>query len=221
VSRNKEALDETVSRIRAFGRKALAISTDLASESNVEPCIRQTVERFGRLDALVNAAGIIASGTLESTSLPDWDSMMTINLRSVFHLMKAAVPHLEKTRGSVVNISSITGLRAFPGILAYCVSKAGVDQLTRCAALELASRGIRVNAVNPGVVRTNLHCRGGMDEPAYRAFLEHSKETHPMGRIGEPEEVAELVSFLASPRSGWITGVTVSVDGGRALTCSR
>ncbi len=105
--------------------------------------------------------------------------------------------------------------------MAYCVSKAGVDQLTRCAALELAPKGIRVNAVNPGVVRTEIHRRGGMKEADYAAFLERSKQTHPLGRVGSPWEVAELILFLASDRAGWITGATYSIDGGRAQTCAR
>jgi NAD(P)-dependent dehydrogenase (short-subunit alcohol dehydrogenase family) len=135
--------------------------------------------------------------------------------------MRAAVGHLMVAKGSVVNVSSVTGLRAFPGVLAYCVSKAGVDQLTRCAALELAPHGVRVNAVNPGVVVTNLHRRSGYDEEKYAAFLERSKSTHPLGRAGEPEEIAELICFLASERAGWITGETISIDGGRHLTCAR
>jgi NAD(P)-dependent dehydrogenase (short-subunit alcohol dehydrogenase family) len=112
-------------------------------------------------------------------------------------------------------------LRAFPGVLAYCVSKAGVDQLTRCAALELAPKGVRVNAVNPGVVVTQIHRRGGMAEEKYTDFLEHSKTTHPLGRVGAAEEVAELILFLASDRASWITGATYSIDGGRAQTCAR
>jgi NAD(P)-dependent dehydrogenase (short-subunit alcohol dehydrogenase family) len=135
--------------------------------------------------------------------------------------MRAATPHLVVSRGSVVNVSSVTGLRAFPGVLAYCVSKAGVDQLTRCAALELAAQGVRVNAVNPGVVVTNLHRRSGIDEANYAAFLERSKQTHPLGRAGEPGEIAELIVFLASERAGWMTGETISIDGGRHLTCAR
>ncbi|HEV8483182.1 MAG TPA: SDR family oxidoreductase, partial [Blastocatellia bacterium] len=158
---------------------------------------------------------------IEASSLGLWDEMMNINLRSVFHLMKLAVPHLERSRGNVVNVSSVVGLRSFPGILAYCVSKAGVDQLTRCAALELAGKGIRVNAVNPGVVVSGLHRAGGMKDEAYEAFLEHSKTTHPLGRVGEASEIAELIYFLASDQAGWITGATVSIDGGRALTCAR
>jgi len=147
--------------------------------------------------------------------------MMNINLRSVFRLMQLATPHLIRTEGSIVNISSVTGLRSFPGILAYCVSKAGLDQLTRCAALELAAKGVRVNAVNPGVVITEIHKRGGMSEADYETFLEHSKTTHPLGRVGRAEEIAELVFFLASEKASWITGATYQIDGGRALTCAR
>jgi NAD(P)-dependent dehydrogenase (short-subunit alcohol dehydrogenase family) len=101
------------------------------------------------------------------------------------------------------------------------VSKAGVDQLTRCAALELAPKGVRVNAVNPGVVVTEIHKRGGMGDEKYEGFLEHSKTTHPLGRVGSADEVAELILFLASDRAAWITGATYSIDGGRAQTCAR
>jgi NAD(P)-dependent dehydrogenase (short-subunit alcohol dehydrogenase family) len=135
--------------------------------------------------------------------------------------MQCALPYLIERKGNVVNVSSVTGIRAFPGILAYCVSKAAVDQLTHCAALELASKGVRVNAVNPGVVVTSLHRRGGMSEEEYAAFLKHSKTTHPLGRVGQPEEVAELIYFLASPRAGWITGISCPIDGGRSQTCAR
>ena len=135
--------------------------------------------------------------------------------------MNLAVPFLAKSRGNIINLSSVAGLRSFPGVLAYCVSKAAVDQLTRCAALELAPKGIRVNAVNPGVVVTQIHRRGGMSEDDYAAFLEHSKTTHPLGRVGDADEVADLILFLASDRAGWITGATYSIDGGRALTCAR
>ena len=120
-----------------------------------------------------------------------------------------------------MNVSSVAGLRAFPGLVSYCVSKAAVDQLTRCAALDLAPRGVRVNAVNPGVVVTNLHRRGGMDESRYADFLERSKTTHPLGRPGTADEIADLIAFLVSPASGWITGETIAIDGGRHLTCLR
>jgi NAD(P)-dependent dehydrogenase (short-subunit alcohol dehydrogenase family) len=128
---------------------------------------------------------------------------------------------LKAARGSIVNVSSVTGTRAFPGVLSYCVSKAAIDQMTRCIALELAGYGVRCNAVNPGVVRTNLHRNGGMSEEDYAAFVERSASTHPLGRIGEAEEVAELIAFLAGDRAQWITGECIAVDGGRAQTCAR
>jgi NAD(P)-dependent dehydrogenase (short-subunit alcohol dehydrogenase family) len=221
VGRSREALAEVASELEARGAAVLALSADVTDESEAERVVSESVARFGGLDVLVNAAGIISNGTVEDTTLAAWDEMLDVNLRAVFNLMRLCVPHLVERRGSVVNVSSVTGLRAFPGVLAYCVSKAGVDQLTRCAALELAARGVRVNAVNPGVVVTEVHKRGGMTDERYASFLEHSRTTHPLGRVGDAREVAELILFLASPRAGWITGVTYSIDGGRAQTCAR
>jgi NAD(P)-dependent dehydrogenase (short-subunit alcohol dehydrogenase family) len=221
VGRNAKELSEVAAQVRGRGGEAAEVRADVTVEEDAARAVSETVERFGGLDLLVNAAGIIGNGTVENTALADWDAMMNVNLRSVFHLMQLCAPHLERRPGNVVNVSSVTGLRAFPGVLAYCVSKAGVDQLTRCAALELAPKGVRVNAVNPGVVVTNIHRRGGMAEENYAAFLERSKQTHPIGRVGTPEEVAELILFLASERAAWITGATYSIDGGRAQTCAR
>jgi NAD(P)-dependent dehydrogenase (short-subunit alcohol dehydrogenase family) len=194
---------------------------DLREQTQVERLVSGTVEQFGRLDVLVNSAGIIANGTVENTTLENFDKMMDINVRTIFYLMQLCVPQLEKTCGNIVNVSSVAGTRAFPGVFAYCVSKAAVDQLTRCAALELAEKKIRVNAVNPGVVVTELHKRSGMDEEQYETFLEHSRTTHPLGRVGEASEVADLIYFLASEKAGWITGGTYAIDGGRAQTCAR
>lgn len=194
---------------------------DITETSEVDRLISETADHFGRIDVLVNAAGIIKSGNIENTTLDDWDKMMNINLRSVFYVTQMCVPHLEATKGNIVNVSSVTGTRAFPNVLAYCVSKAAIDQLTRCTALELAPKGIRVNAVNPGVVITNLHKRGGMNDEDYEKFLENARNTHPIGRPGKPEEVAELINFLVSDRASWITGVTYAIDGGRAETCAR
>lgn len=220
VGRREAALRE-IAADQNGAERSLAVAADLADQSQTERCIADAVEWLGGLDVLVNAAGILKGGRIEDTSLDLWDETMNINLRSVFHLMKLAVPHLEKSKGNIVNVSSVTGPRSFPGVLAYCVSKAAVDQLTHCAALELAAKGIRVNEVAPGVVVTELHRAGGMKDDAYATFLEHSKTTHPLGRVGRPEEVADLIYFLASDQAGWITGATVSIDGGRALTCAR
>jgi len=221
VGRNHEVLGAVGNEIKAQGAEAFVVAVDLYEESAAEKIITATIEKFSRLDVLVNAAGIIANGTIENTALADWDQMMNINVRVIFQLMQAATPFLIQTKGNVVNVSSVTGTRSFPNVLAYCVSKAALDQLTRCAALDLAAKGVRVNAVNPGVVVTNLHRRSGFDEQKYAAFLEHSKTTHPLGRVGTAEEIAELIYFLASEKAGWITGETISIDGGRQLTCAR
>jgi NAD(P)-dependent dehydrogenase (short-subunit alcohol dehydrogenase family) len=221
VGRNETTLLELQKELEVQSVPFLPIRADLSLEEESATAVSKTVEHFGGIDVLVNAAGHISSGTIENTSLDAWDAMLDINLRAPFILMQKALPSIIERRGNIVNVSSVTGVRAFPGVLAYCVSKAGLDQLTRCASLELAAKGVRVNAVNPGVVVTEIHKRGGMAEEQYAAFLEHSKTTHPLGRVGEAREVAELIFFLASDRASWITGATYSIDGGRAQTCAR
>jgi NAD(P)-dependent dehydrogenase (short-subunit alcohol dehydrogenase family) len=222
VGRNTEALAELEREITAAGGEVKTFAADLSlGEETVEMVVNAALDEFRGIDVLVNAAGIISNGTIETTQLEDFDAMMNINVRSVFLMMQKCAPYLEKGRGNIVNLSSVAGTRSFPGVLAYCVSKSAVDQLTRCAALELAPKGVRVNAVNPGVVVTNIHKRGGMDEEKYAGFLEHSKTTHPIGRTGTPEEVAELIAYLASDSASWITGATYEIDGGRQLTCAR
>ncbi|KAA0231409.1 SDR family oxidoreductase [candidate division KSB1 bacterium] len=221
VSRSRESLQKVVDEIEKSDGQHIILPFDVTQVEQCKHAVEQTVERFGKLDILVNAAGIIANGSITTTTTEAWEIMLRLNLTAVFHLMQEATPFLQQTRGNIVNVSSVTGTRAFPNVLAYCVSKAGVDQLTRCAALDLAPSGVRVNAVNPGVVRTNLHRASGMDEEKYQTFLAHSQTTHPIGRVGTPEEIAEAILFLASERAGWITGVTFNIDGGRQLTCAR
>jgi NAD(P)-dependent dehydrogenase (short-subunit alcohol dehydrogenase family) len=221
VGRNESALQDVHAGIKKSGGRSVPCAADVTAADAPDRIVRAALDLDGGLDVLVNAAGIIASGTLEATTDAVWDSMMAVNLTAPFRLMRAAAPHLAARKGTVVNVSSVNGLRSFPGVLAYCVSKAGVDHLTRCAALEMAPLGVRVNAVNPGVTVTNLHRRSGMNETQYAAFLERSKETHPLGRPGRPEDVAELIVYLASERAGWMTGETIPVDGGRHLTCLR
>ena len=221
VGRNQHELTDLRTEVRDAAGKLRSHLADLTETSQIDRLVSETLEHLGRIDVLVNAAGIIKNGNIADTSLLDWDRMMEINLRSVFYLMHKCVPSLERTKGNIVNVSSVAGTRAFPNVLAYCVSKAAVDQLTRCAALELAPKGVRVNAVNPGVVVTNLHKRGGMESAAYEKFIEHSKSTHPIGRTGTPDEVADLVFYLASDKASWITGATYEIDGGRGQTCAR
>jgi NAD(P)-dependent dehydrogenase (short-subunit alcohol dehydrogenase family) len=221
TGRHVNSLEALQKKINTDGVKCNIELGDITDADFRQELIRSLENHFGQLDILVNAAGIIATGSIETTKLGDFDHMMDINLRSVFHLIQLSLPLLIKSKGNIVNVSSITGLRSFPGILSYSVSKAGVDQLTRVAALELAERGVRVNAVNPGVVETNLHKRSGFDQKTYENFLLHSQTTHPLGRVGQPDEIARLIAFLASANASWITGLTTSIDGGRHLTCAR
>lgn len=221
IARREKELRETEDQIVRGGGEVERLIGDVADESFDQEAVSKTVQRFGGIDVLVNAAGIIATGSLADTSTKLFDRMMNTNVRSIFFLMRAARPTLVERKGSIVNISSVAGTRAFPNVFAYVTSKAAVNAMTECAALDLAPFGVRVNAVNPGVVVTHLHRAGGMAEEAYRKFLEHSKTTHPLGRTGSAEEVAEAILFLAGPRSGWITGETLAIDGGRHLTCAR
>ena len=221
VARDAAALEETLAECAHHGAPAIAIATDLTSPDGANDIVQAAVSRFGGVDVVVNAAGIIATGATDATDDATWDRVMDLNVRAPFRLMRAAFPYLKERRGAVVNVSSVNGQRVFPNLAAYNTSKAALDQLTRCAAIDWAGHGVRVNAVNPGVTVTNLHRRSGMAEEAYAAFLARSKETHPLGRPGQATEIAALILFLASEQAGWVTGETIAIDGGRHLTCAR
>lgn len=201
--------------------KPLQITADVTVEADVKRIIDETIDKFHKIDVLVNNAGILERGSIETASLEQFDNVMNCNVRSVFHLTKLAVPHLIASKGSIVNVSSVNGMRSFPGVLAYNMSKSALDQFTQCVALELADKGVRVNSVNPGVIVTNIHKRGGMDEETYATFLKHSRTTHALGRAGDVKEVAETIAFLASDKASFITGALLPVDGGRHAMCPR
>ncbi|KAF4074495.1 hypothetical protein AMELA_G00240040 [Ameiurus melas] len=203
------------------GKKPLLVPGDLTDEDTVKKTVEESVAHFGRLDVLVNSAGILAMGTIETTDLAQYDKVMNVNVRSVYHITHLCVPHLIQTKGSIVNVSSVNGQRSFPGVLAYCMSKSAIDQFTRCIALELAPKQVRVNSVGPGVIITEVHKRAGLDEEQYKQFLEKCKVTHALGRPGEVGEVAQAIAFLASDAATFITGVTLPVDGGRHAMCPR
>jgi NAD(P)-dependent dehydrogenase (short-subunit alcohol dehydrogenase family) len=221
VGRNADALEATRAAMGQGGAGAVAIRADVTREEDVTRAVDGAVSALGGLDVVVCGAGVIGTGSIENTTADLWDQMMAVNVRSVFRLVQRALPSLVVRKGNVVVVSSVNGQRAFPNVLAYCCSKAAVDQLVMCTSLELAPKGVRINAVNPGVTRTNLHRRSGMSEADYAAFVERSRTTHPIGRIGEPEEVADMILFLASDQAAMITGNCVFVDGGRHNTCAR
>ncbi|KAH7934334.1 hypothetical protein HPB49_025004 [Dermacentor silvarum] len=208
------------STAKLFARLGARLSLNGRKEDKLKE-VAEACQQYMPQDTKVNCAGIISNGSIENTSLEQYDEIFAINVRTVFHLMSLAVPHLIFSKGSIVNVSSVTGIRSFQNVLAYCMTKSAVDQLTHCSALELASKQVRVNAVNPGVVVTELQKRGGMSDESYATFLEHSKTTHPLGRVGNPDDVAKAIAFLASDAASFITGVTLPVDGGRHATCAR
>ncbi len=194
---------------------------DLTNESVIDDVVAQTVSRFDKIDILVNNAGILKSGRFESESVQSYDEVMNINVRSVVLLTQKCIPHLKKSRGNIVNVSSVNGIRSFPNVGFYCMSKAALDQFTKCLALELAADGVRVNSVNPGVIVTKIMTRQGTSQEDYDKFLERTKETHPLGRPGTPEEAADAIAFLASSRASFMTGNLTPVDGGRNCACPR
>ena len=220
AGRRRDRLEAVGAECAARGSEALVVTGDVREETACAAYVAGALERFGALDGLVNAAGVIGNGGITTTVPSEWDRVMDSNLRSVYLLTRAAAAALGARKGAIVNISSVAGPRPYAGLLAYCVSKAAVDALTRCVALDLAPQGVRVNAVNPGVVVTELHTVTGA-VPDYPAFLERSRSTHPLGRPGQPEEIAATILFLLSEESGWITGATLAIDGGRALTSLR
>ncbi len=220
AGRRQARLDEVVAQARTDGAEVLAVTGDVREEGTCRSWVEAAVRRFGGLNGLVNAAGVMGSGGLLETEPAEWDRMLDTNLRAMYLLTRAAAPELIKRRGAVVNLSSVAGPRPYANLMAYVVSKAGVDAFTRCAALDLAPHGVRVNALNPGVVVTELQTVSHAVQD-YPAFLERSRTTHPLGRVGQPEEIAALVLFLLSDEASWITGATVPVDGGRALLSAR
>lgn len=219
IGRNLENLRTISEQIKGEANisddKILLLQLDVSIMDNLEVIVNKTIEKFGRIDILVNNAGVLETGTIENTSLEQFDRVMNVNIRSIYYLTMLATPHLIKTKGNIINISSVNGMRSFPGVLAYNISKSAVDQFTRCVALELAAKGVRCNSINPGVIVTNIHKRGGMDEETYKAFLEHSKTTHALGRAGSVDEVSSCILFLASDSASFITGANLPVDGGR------
>ncbi|KAM7346574.1 3-oxoacyl-[acyl-carrier-protein] reductase FabG [Cochliomyia hominivorax] len=221
VGRNVDNLKATELKCREINNNVncLSIVADVTTDS--ERIINETIDRFQRLDVLVNNAGILASGGLLDIDVEQFDRIFNTNLRAVFTLTKLAGPHLIKSHGSIINVSSVAGLRSFAGVLSYGVSKAALDQFTKCVALEMAPKNVRVNSVNPGVVITEIHKRGGMTKEEYAQYLERCKSTHAMGRVGNVYEVAETIAFLASKNASFITGACVPIDGGKYAMCPR
>ncbi len=196
------------------------IAADFSEPTAPGQVIAEVIARAGRLDVLVNNAGMMQEARVEDMSLADWQKNLTVNLTSPFLMIQAALPHLRDTRGSIVNTGSIEGLGSNPGHAAYCASKAGLHGLTRAIAVDHGPEGIRCNAIAPGWIDTDLNLDFIDSMPNPQAFRQDIGKIHPLARTGKPEEVAALAAFLAAEESGFITGQIYTVDGGRMAQLS-
>lgn len=206
VDCNSDRLNQIAEEIIVAGFHApFTIVADVTQ--NAEHIIGETIEKFRKLDVLINNVGVISAQGLTNLNIDDYDHVMKTNVRSAVILTKLAIPYLSETRGNIINVSSITGTRARPARLAYSMSKAALNQFTKCISVELGPRGIRVNAVNPGMVNTNL-------TDTSTARLQHLINSYPLRRVGEVSDVSRAIAYLASDEASFITGNLFGIDGG-------
>lgn len=198
--------------LQQYSEQAIFIKCDVSKSAEVDALVKAGVDKFGRLDIMVNNAGIATSGTASDTTDEVWHKTIEVNLSGIFYGVRAAsqVMLQQKSAGSIINMTSIAGLVGFRGSLAYCASKGGVTQLTRAAAVELAKDKIRVNAIAPGVIDTNM-TKAYLADPGFQQLMNNMA---PMGHAGVPNDIAEAVLYLASDASSYMTGQILPVDGG-------
>jgi 3-oxoacyl-[acyl-carrier protein] reductase len=209
---NNTAPDEALGRARAFGAGCFAARLDVSKTDEADAAVKQCVEKFGGVDVLVNNAGITRDGLMLVMDEGDWDAVLTVNLKGAFLMSKAVLRGMiKRRRGSIVSISSVVGRRGNAGQANYSAAKAGLIGLTKSLAKEVGSRNIRVNAVAPGYIETEM--TAALDETARNAIINQI----PLGRIGTPEGVADAVAFLAGDSASFITGAILAIDGGLGI----
>jgi NAD(P)-dependent dehydrogenase (short-subunit alcohol dehydrogenase family) len=220
TGRNMKKLEEAYSSIDAG--TTLLIEADATHPESYTKCVEHTIKSFGRLDVLVNNVGGGTFGqTLQATTLADWNASFSLNTTSVFFTTQASLPYLIESKGVVINFSSVLASRPVTGLGPYSASKAAVEMLTKSLALELAPKGIRVLCISPATIQTGFHTAAGMTQEVANAYYTASSGTHPIGRIGQTQDISELVAFLAdNSKAGFMTGSVIHVDGGRLLTSS-
>ncbi|MGQ9508879.1 MAG: 3-oxoacyl-[acyl-carrier-protein] reductase [Thermodesulfobacteriota bacterium] len=206
---NLEKAQETAKEIEEKGRRAMALKVDVADSEEVERMVETIIEKFSHIDILVNNAGITRDKLLLRMSVEDWDAVLDVNLKGVFNCTKSVIKYMSKQkRGKIVNIASVVGLMGNVGQANYSASKAGVIGFTKTVAREFAQRGININAIAPGYIKTP------MTEVLPEKVKEELMKLIPMGRLGQPEDVAQAVLFLVSEASSYVTGQVLNVNGG-------
>ncbi|HEY9601424.1 MAG TPA: SDR family oxidoreductase [Allocoleopsis sp.] len=207
-----EGAEETKSKVEAAGRQGHVIKADLGIVSDVRQMIAEAIDRFGRLDILVNNAGIEKNASFWDVTEADYDAVLNVNLKGVFFATQAIAQHLLETKrpGKIINISSVHEELPFPHFTAYCASKGGVKMMMRNLAVELGAYGITINNVAPGAIETPINTKLLNDPEKLGALVKNI----PLGRLGQPSDIASLVAFLASSDADYVTGTTFFVDGG-------
>lgn len=211
AGRRPDVLEETGDIIKQNGNEAIAVQTDVSDYSQVAVLVQKTITQFGKIDILVNCAGVYLAHDALSVSEEEWNKVMSIDLKGVWVCSKACIPEmLKQGKGKIINIASIAGLIGFEQSAAYCAAKGGVVNLTREMALDFASKGININAIAPGVIDTDMTKPFLTNEEAKKSFLDKT----PVGRVGTPDDIAYGAVYLASPESDFVTGHTLVIDGG-------